>query len=388
MDRDLLLKLIREDEHDLLRVKPSTPHQSANDRLISAFQQINEFFRENGREPQPNSEDPHEFGLGSRLHSFRQNANHARLVVEYDIFNFLGMQKKPSSIEEIIKNDDLNLLGNVSDDIFRLIHIPKNQTTPDYIAQRKVCHNFQEFEGLFIQCQSDLAKGKRKLLPFANEQQINKGDFFVLKGVLTYVAAVGEKENAKGKTNARLYCIFENGTESNMLLRSLARELYKDGKRVTIQEDRLLDGLRGIENKDRETGYIYVLKSLSERPEIQNIKHLYKIGFSRGPIEERIKNAAQEPTYLMAPVSILAAYQCFNLNPQKFELLLHKFFGNACLDIDIFNQNSQKSAPREWFIAPLDVIDQAIHLLINGEIINYQYDPIKKQIIRVDTDIL
>lgn len=354
--------------------------------MIAAFQEINEFIRENNREPQSSSEDVLEFRLGTRLESFRQNADHIRLLIDFDIFKVLDIPTTPASIEDIFENDYLGLLGTSADDIFKLTHISKTPTTPDYIAHRKPCHNFQEFEGLFRQCQADLTAGKRSLVPFANEQQIKKGDFFVLKGVLTYVASVGEKEIRNKKTDARLHCIFENGTESDMLLRSLARELYKDGKRVTIHQDRLLDGLKGIEDGDKETGYIYIAKSLSQIPEIQQVEHLYKIGFSRIPVEDRIKNAVQEPTFLMAPVSVIAIYQSFNLNPQKFELLLHRFFGNACLDIDVFDQNSKRHTPREWFIAPLDVIDQAVHLLINGKIINYQYAHAQKQIIPVGTN--
>jgi hypothetical protein len=173
-----------------------------------------------------------------------------------------------------------------------------------------------------------------------------------------------------------------------MLLRSLARELYKDGKRVTTHQDRLLDVLNGIEDRDRKTGYIYIAKSLSQEPDITSIRDLYKIGFSRVPVEERVKNAAQEPTYLMAPVSVIAIYQSFNLNPQKFEFLLHKFFGNACLDIDMFDQNKKKHSPREWFIAPLNIIDRAVHLLINETIVNYQYDPNQKQILPVGEHVL
>lgn len=386
MKPDLLNELIKIDYQGLLKVKPVIAPRSGNDRLIAAFQEINEFIRENNREPQANSEDVLEFRLGNRLKSFRKNADHIHLLIEFDIFKILGAQKIPASIEEIFENDNLGLLGTKADDIFKLTHISKTPTTPDYIAHRKPCHNFQEFEALFKQCQIDLSEGNRKLLPFANEQQIEKGDFFVLKGVLTYVAAVGQKELTKGKTNARLHCIFENGTESDMLLRSLARELYNDGKRVTIRQDRLLDRLKGIEDGDKETGYIYIAKSLSQIPEIQQVEHLYKIGFSRIPVEDRIKNAVQEPTFLMAPVSVIAIYQSFNLNPQKFELLLHRFFGNACLDIDVFDQNSKRHAPREWFIAPLDVIDQAVHLLISGKIINYQYAHAQKQIIPVGTN--
>jgi hypothetical protein len=226
-----------------------------------------------------------------------------------------------------------------------------------------------------------LASGKRKLWPFKNEQQIQKGYFFVLKGILLYVAEVGEVEKINGKKNARLRCVFENGTESDMLLRSLSAELYKDGRRVTEHEDHLLDGFSEITDEDEETGYIYVLCSLSNRPEISEIENLYKIGFSTIPVEQRIKNAEKEPTYLMAPVHIVEAYQCYNMNPQKLEQLLHTFFGSSCLNLDVYDANGQRHTPREWFIAPLDIVEQAIHFVLNGDIVNYRYDPIQKVII-------
>lgn len=388
MKRDLLIDLIRGDDQDLLHVKPSSSPQSKGERLVSSFQEINDFIRETDHEPQPNNEDIREFSLWSRLNSFRENADHSRLLVEYDVFNILKTPPKIASIEDIFKNDDLGLLTDWSNDIFTLKHIRKSPATPDYIAERKPCPHFHQFEPLFKHCQAALASGKRKLLPFANEQQIEAGDFFVLKGVLTYVAAVGRKELINGKTNARLYCIFENGTESNMLLRSLARELYKDGKRVTAHEDLLLKELEGIQDGDRETGYIYVLKSLSQQQEILNISQLYKIGFSRIPVEERTKNAAQEPTYLMAPVSVVASYKCFNLNPQKLEFFLHRFFANARLNIDGFDGAGVQHTPREWFVVPLPVIIQAIDLLISQKIVAYKYDANRKEIIPRSCNVL
>jgi len=281
----------------------------------------------------------------------------------------------PESIDDIFEDDDLNLLGDDNEDsIFNLRHIPQNMEMPDHIAQRRPCADFEAFEPLFEQCHADLKSGKRSMRQFANEQQIQKGQFFVLKGVLTYVAEVGEKEKISGKTNARLHCIFENGTESDMLLRSLARELYKDGRRVTEHEDRLMDDLNNISDEDGQTGFIYVLKSLSANPDIASIQDLYKIGFSTVPVEERVKNAVDDPTYLMAPVHIVEAFECFNLNPQKLELLLHKFFGKVCLEVDVFDRAGKRITPREWFIAPLPVIDEAIELIISGEIIDYIYD--------------
>jgi hypothetical protein len=190
------------------------------------------------------------------------------------------------------------------------------------------------------------------------------------------VADMGEREKKNNKTNARLHLIFENGTESEMLMRSLAVELYKDpnGRRVMVNSERALDSMANISEEDQSTGYIYVLKSLSENSEIRDTNNLYKIGYSTTSVEKRVANASEEPTYLMAPVKIVAAYESFNMNTRKFEKLIHSFFGESCLDIDIADKTGKICKPREWFIVPFNVIEQAIKLLVSGEIIKYQYD--------------
>jgi len=180
-------------------------------------------------------------------------------------------------LDDILEDDALGILDSDAESIFDLKHVPKETTMPDYVARRKPCKDFKDFEYLFKKCQTDLTEGKRRLNPFKNEQQIEKGYFFVLKGVLLYVAEVGKrKPDENGKVNARLRCIFENGTESDMLLRSLAAELYKNGRRVTEHEDKLLDGLKGISDDDKEAGFIYVLKSRSKDGKISAIDNLYK----------------------------------------------------------------------------------------------------------------
>jgi hypothetical protein len=382
MEREELLKLIGDDDLGLLKIKPKASSASTSDeRLVASFQEINDFVREVGHEPQANNKDMREFILHSRLNALKEDNDKVEFLLDHDKFGLLGATKPITSVEDIFNDDDLGILNDGPDSIFDIRHVPKETTMPDYIAKRKPCKDFDKFEHLFKQCQADLASGKRKPWPFAKEQQIENGHFFVLNGILTLVVEVGKKETINGKTNARLRCIFENGTESDMLLRSLARELYKDGRRVTEHEDKLLDGFNNITSEDEETGYIYVLKSLSQKPEIQSIGNLYKIGFSRIPVEERIKNAAQEPTYLMAPVSLVTAYRCYNLNPQKLEQLLHTFFGSACLNVDVFDNEGKRYIPREWFVAPLDVIEQAIHFLLSGEIVNYRYDPDRHEIV-------
>lgn len=382
MDKDDLLKLIEDDDLGLLNVKSKqSAAATADERLISSFTQINKFFSENGREPE-SGRGIQEHQLYARLNGIRENVEKMEALANLDEHGLLNVHRKEiSSIDDIFDDDDLGILGNEAESIFTLKHVSKETTMPDYVASRNPCKNFETFEAIFIQCQADLTAGKRKLWPFKNEQQIQKGYFFVLKGVLLYVADVGEVEKNNGKKNARLRCVFENETESDMLLRSLAAELYKDGRRVTEHEDHLLDGFSNITDEDEETGYIYVLRSLSSKPEIQEVENLYKIGFSTVPVEHRIKNAEKEPTYLMAPVHIVETYQCYNMNPQKLEQMLHMFFGSSCLNIDVFDQNGQRHTPREWFIAPLDIIEQTIHFVMNGDIVNYRYDPNQQTIV-------
>jgi len=376
-----LLNILEGDSLGLLEVKPVQSAMSEDERLTESFFEIVEFVRENGREPDNDMANMQEASLAMRLNGLRSSPDKTKELLDLDEFGLLVPVKKPESIDDILEGDALNLLGGDNEDsIFNLRHVPQNIESPDYIANREPCKDFDRFEPLFKQCHADLQSKKRVLRPFVNEQQIQAGEYFILSGVMVYVAEVGEKEKKNKKVNARLRCIFENGTEGDLLLRSLARNLYKDGRRVTEHEDRLMDDLNNITDEDGQTGFIYVLKSLSSNPNIASIQDLYKIGFSTVPVEERVKNAADDPTYLMAPVHIVEAFECFNLNPQKLELLLHKFFGKVCLEVDVFDKSGKRFTPREWFIAPLPVIEETIELIISGEVVGYVYDEDRKTI--------
>ena len=382
MDKKDLLKLIEDDDLGLLNIKSKQAATSTDERLLSSFQEINNFVKENGREPKAGG-DINEHQLYARLNTIREKKEKIEGLSNFDEFNLLHKEvKEIKSFKDIFEDDDLGIFESDKNDIFNLKNIPKEIAMPDFIANRKPCKNFKEFEQKFIQCQADLKSEKRKLWPFRKEQNIEKGSFFVLKGVLVYIDEVGKFETINGKRNARLRCVFENGTESGLLLRSLARELYRDGRRVTEHEDHLLDNFYNITKDDQETGYIYVVKSLSDKQEIKSIKNLYKIGFSKISVEERIKNSIQDPTYLMASVKIVTTFKCFNMNPQKLEQLLHNFFGLSCLNVDVFDNEGRRHIPREWFIAPLEIIEQAIHFVLSGEIVHYRYDLEKEEIVQ------
>ena len=355
---------------------------SEDDRLFSSFEEINAFMEKNGYEPKK-STDMSERTLHARLQGIRENPEKIEALKPYDKFNIL-QKLEINSIDDILNDDVFGLLGHQNeDDIFTLKNVPKQKETtmPEYVASRKPCKDFTQYEHLFVKVQEELKTGIRKVVKFQNEQQIKKGYYFILKGILLYVADVGEQIKSAGKTNARLKLIFENGTESDMLLRSLSAELYKHGKRVSEYDETNLEGLYVVNEKDEKNGYIYILESKSQDEQISSIKDLYKIGYSTVEVKERIKNSINEPTYLMAPVRIVSVYETYNMNTQKFEQLLHKFFGKVCLNIDIFGDDSKRYTPREWFIIPLAIVEQAIELIITGDIVNYRYDEKKEELV-------
>ncbi len=343
-----------------------------DDRLISSFEEINDFIEKNGHEPKK-STNMSERNLFSRLEGIRQNPEKIEYLKDYDRFDIL-QKIEINSIDDILNDDAFGLLDEIDDDIFTLKNIPKEREQTDFVAQRKPCKDFEKYEQTFKDVQNDLKLGKRKLVKF-NEKYFEERNFFVLKGVLAYLEKILKPQKDKfNKLDGRTKIIFENATESNMLLRSFGKGLYEDGYFVSEHEEKVLDKLAQVTDEDSEDGYIYILESLSKDDRIMTKKDLYKIGYSRTDVKERVKNAINEPTYLMASVKIVAVYRCFNLNTQKLEQLLHGFFANSCLNIDIYGSGAKRYTPREWFIAPLEIIEKAIELMISGEIVNYRYD--------------
>jgi Meiotically up-regulated gene 113 len=382
------------DELGLLTVKAKASAPTADEHLLAKFNEINEFVATNGREPEADMANVPEFMLHQRLNAIRGNAEQCASLGEFDTHGLLPVTpvedvaeheaetrvntepKEIESLDDIFSDDALGLLDDGADSIFTIKHVPKAIDMPDKIATRKRCKDFDQYEHLFKTCHADLKSGEREQHKFTGEQQIQQGQFFVLHGVMCYVADMEERVKKNGKVNAKLHLIFENGTESDMLLRSLATELYKDetGRRILPKAENALDGMLGIKDDDQASGYIYILQSLSTNPEIKGIQNLYKIGYATTSVEKRIANAEKEPTYLMAAVHHVSSYKCFNMNAQKFENLLHTFFGKACLGIEVADSDGKMCRPREWFIAPLESIEMAIQLLINGEIVHYRYD--------------
>lgn len=380
---------------DLFDIKPTTSIITADDRLIESFNEINKFIDEHGYEPS-NMLDMNERKLAKRLEGIRNDPEKILVLKVHDKHNILQVEEKQlKSLDDILQDDFLADILDVdttaSLDIFNLKHVKHNseRQESDFIARRKACKNFAKYEPLFKQCQADLKSSKRSLILF-DEKNLVASTFFVLNGQLGYLENISAPVKRSGnRHDGRTYCIFENGTESNMQFLSLAARLYearKENQAFTVsltQEEantKFVHSFNQISDNDKSTGYIYILKSKSNNPKIANIDNLYKIGYSTTPVEERIKNAENEPTYLMAEVEIISVYECYNLNPQKFEHIMHTFFAEACLNLDVFGTNGKRYNPREWFILPLDIIQNAISLIIHDQIQFHQYDHIMRKI--------
>lgn len=390
MIEDWLQQIIDEDEYGLLYIKPIVRPQTEEERTVMKFEEINRFVQDHGVEPADNPGDMMEKQLFFRLKGIRANPDLSNKLKEMDVHNLLSgsaIQSEPASIEDIMNSDDFGMLDvDPEHDIFTIKHgKPANRKvgTFDHIAKQKKCKEFDKFEPLFKACQSDLKNKKRRLLKFTNEDSIKHGAFFVLRGMLLYIDSVGEFTYRNHRQQARTRCIYENGTESDILRNSLAKTMYSQGQIVSENVDDTLNAMAGITEEDESNGSIYILKSLSKDPQVKAIENLYKIGWSSTSVEDRIKNAINEPTYLMAKVKIVETYKTFNVNAQKFEDLLHKFFKPAQVLIDVIDNNGTRCSPKEWFDVPLGMIQQAIALLISGDIVNYKYDPETQSIVEL-----
>jgi len=389
--------IFNDDDFELLdsKVKASTV-KTDEERLIDSFEEINVFIDKNDREPSKSSMS--EYGLMAKLKNFRENEEQKKILKPFDRHDLLGhVEMEKQSIDDILNDDDMGLLEPDKDlDIFKFKHTPKpvDRAEADFVAQRKPMKekDFEKYEKMFLQVHKEIKEGKRKIKPFTNiEKNLHVGDFYLMNGIMLYLESANlkkeeweQKSGNRVRVEGRTRTVFENGTYSNMLFRSLGKQIQKDGKLITNTYEKIeLDlfvnsGL--VKDEDVQSGWIYVLKTKSTKKELAGIKDLYKIGFASGSVDDRIKNAKNEATYLFADVKKIATYKVYNRNADKLENLLHRFFANACLDIDLFNEKGQRLNPREWFVVPFEIIEEAIQLILNENIVNYEYDTEIKKI--------
>lgn len=363
--------------------KKETAYTAREERIIAGFEDIERFYEEHGRLPLHGEErDIFERLYAVRLDRVRELDDCRNLLAGLDKHGLLDQAPSTTPHEEDLDTDDLmaELAGlGEGDDITQLRHVrsAEEKRAADEVARREKCHDFAEFEPLFKQVKEDLADGSRITRPFELKAEIRPGAFFIVGGIMSYVAEMGEIfTNPQGRTDARLRVIFDNGTQSGMLMRSLQRQLNEDeaGRRITEASPGPLFADRA-EDVETETGTIYVLRSNSDHPLVAAHREvIHKIGVTNGSVETRISGAEKSSTYLLAGVEIVATYKVYGVNCQKLEALLHKVFAGAKYDLTIQDRFGHSVKPREWFLLPINVIDEAVQRIRDRTIVDYQYD--------------
>jgi len=376
-----------------VEVKKQLSRTPREERIIAGFEEILRFADEHGRPPQHGEDrDIFERLYAVRLDRIRDLQECRDLLAPLDEQGLLANTPTPSASDSDDLDDDA-LLAELGVEVAKsplteLKHVRSTaeKKAADEVANREKCEDFATFKPLFEQVQKELNSGLRETRPFEMKAEIEKGRFFIVSGQKAYVADKGETiTNEQGRTDARLRVIFDNGTESNMLMRSLQRALNKDdaGRRITdpsagpLFSDQTIDG-------DEASGTIYVLRSKSDHPLVaENRDLVHKIGVTNMSVEKRIAGAHLQPTFLMANVEVVATYELYNINRTKLENLIHRIFEPARLEIEIMDRFGRPVIPREWFLVPIFAIKDAVERIKDGTISGYVYDPKQARLVSV-----
>ena len=381
--RKRVLDLIAQDNSGLLDIASSEKKsQSALTSIIErSLQEILDFVTEHGYLPKESPDLVREYQLAKRLETAKASPEFEQVLEKLDTNGLLKKailaESKQDQAEELV--DRFGLLSNGdSSEIFKLVHVkPNSKLDPLHMSHRIRCLNFYQFEPLFSKVHSELSNKSRKLVEFDSDQLI-QGSFFVLSGVLGYIAkaevAEGSyefKSGGRNRADGRTVCIFDNGTESRMLYRSLVKALQIDGFLISDPKGVSAQALSAAEG-DQSLGYIYVLKTLN--PKLKEYEDLFKIGFTSGLVSSRIANCEKEATYLFGRVRVVATYRCYNINAATVEGQLHKAFATNRLDFELRDSQGNIFRPREWFQVRIEHIEQAIELVQSNELALHFYD--------------
>lgn len=357
------------------------------ERIIAGFEDILRFYQIHGRAPQ------HDEGGGIferlyavRLDQLRRLPEARALLGVLDEPGLLSGKPMPVDIDDLDEDALLAELGVATEpaenDIRVLRHVRSHAEieAAERIANRIPCGDFERFSELFAEAKDGLKTGEWFTKPFAKDASIQVGDFYIIGGQIAYVAAMNSGNTTKdGRDNPRLRVVFDNRTEADLLLRSLSRSLYPDGdtpvgrRLLKVDAGPLFSGT--AEANDVESGTIYVLRSQSNHPFVKEHRELiHKIGVTSGKVESRIAAATTDATYLLADVEVVAAYKLHNVNRTRLENIFHRLFQAAQLDLTIEDRFGNPVKPKEWFLVPLHVIDEAVQRILDGTITHVVYD--------------
>ncbi len=384
----------------------SDPRSAKEERIIAGFGEIERFVVEHGHLPQHGEDrDIFERIYAVRLDRIRESEECRTVLQPIDSRGLLDAENNLSPITEEELTDEALLasLGvdvDSENDITQLTHVRSRQEikAAEEIAQRTPCQDFDQFKPIFENVQRALETGERQTVKYQDNAEVKQGGLFILDGQKVIVAEMGEPfVSDYGRTDRRLRVVYDNGTESALLLRSLQRALNKDkaSRRITnpdlgplFSDTEAADDLGPLfsdaeAESDLPTGYIYVLRSKSEHPfVVQHRLVIHKIGVTGGEVKDRVVNAKKDPTYLLADVEIVATFKLANINRKRLEALLQKFFSSARLDVELKDRFDIPVKPKEWFLVPLEVIEQVIEKIKAGTLDQFRYDPETASLIR------
>ena len=351
---------------------------------IQQFEDIQRFTEQAGHPPRHGEDkDIFERLYAVRLERLKVNNDYHAILSPLDHQGLLTSASLADEADDLDMDalaSDLEDLDGLAPDITEIRHVRPvaERKAAEEMANRERCEDFQKFKPLFEKVQADLDAGLRTTRPPETSAEIEAGRFYIISGQKAYVAEKGETfKQEYGDWGARLRVIFDNGTESNLLMRSLHRAMSKDKSSRTISDPTAGPLFTDVSaDGDEASGIIYVLRSKSDLPIVAyNRDLLHKIGVTGGSVEKRIGNAKLDPTFLMADVEVVATYELYNINRTKLENLIHRIFDPARLDIEIKDRFGNPVVPREWFLVPFNVVDEAVERIKDGSIKGYVYDP-------------
>lgn len=379
-----------------LGAAPEAKRQNArsprDERIIAGFEDIVRFREEHGRAPMHGEDrDIFERLYAVRLDRLRAQEDCRALLLEFDRYGLLAAGPAATGENEDLDDDALlaelgvEPVGEV--DLTNLTHVkPRAEVrAAEEVADRTPCVDFEFFKPLFTRVKDDLDRAARETRRFGEDADVKKGEFFILGGQIAFVADMGEEFRTDyGRPDRRLRVVFDNGTESDLLLRSFQRALYKDdaGRRITDTNAGPLFG-GAVENDDLASGTIYVLTSKSDHPIVAANRNLvHKIGVTNMSVEQRIAGARLQATYLLADVEIVSTYKLYNINRTRLEHLIHRVLSPARLDLTIPDRFGNLVKPEEWYLVPLHVIDEVVERVKDGSITEFRYDPAEARLKR------
>lgn len=367
-------------------------------RIVAGFEEIERFYDEHGRAPLHGEDrDIFERLYAVRLERIRESAECRDVLKELDSRGLLNAGPGATfqrTAGDLSDDDLLGALGievSSETEITNLVHVRSRAEikAAEEVARRAPCQDFDQYKAAFEQVQQDLKSGARQTVKFGGEYaDVKQGDLFILEGQKVLVVQVGERfVSDYDRVNQRLRVVYDNGTESEPLLRSLQRALYEDKTSRRITKPGFGPLFSGSEEGHEPlfteeevegqltTGYVYVLRSQSEHPFVlENRAVLHKIGVTGGEVQSRVVGARKDSTYLLADVEIVAEYKLTNVNPKALEGLLHRFFASVRLDLELKDRFGFQVEPQEWFLVPLTAIDEAIQHIKDGTISGLRYD--------------